>query len=169
MVYYIDDPSVDISNVSYSTTVKVPDFATKDSSYGTGNNKTTLTNGQPMFLYGVYDTSTNRRLGNEYCYVALTEDAFKDTSVNTAKITYMQAFNAEGEAYMENNNKVLIATVAASEGVSNTSLRLKKDMKNNTKYKVTMLLMILLLTRCLFIALTLLVLLMRNLFLRRTW
>ena len=135
-VYYIDDAnSVDISGVSYSTTVKVPEFAT-GSYYGTtSSNKTTLANGKPMFLYGVYDTSTNRRLGNEYCYVALTEDAFKDTSLNTAKIAYMPAFNAEGEAYKnENNNNVLISTVADSEGVNISSLKLKKDMKNNTKY-----------------------------------
>ena len=110
-VFFLDSADADISGLT-ETTVEVPQFVTTKKTYPAGVADRNAWGidwpGKPYKLYGVYDGSTNRRLTDDYCYVAMTEDAYagfktaaKDSS-NAAKIlTTIQsltAYNADGEA-----------------------------------------------------------------------
>lgn len=122
-VFYLDDSSVDLGaeSVTNLTTVKVPSFASSNM------NGVLATNGNPLFLYGVYDTSTNRRLKNEYCYVAMDASSYNANSTNTERIKSLVAYNAKGNPSTGSRNTIGAATNAAN-------LRLKKDMTDNTLY-----------------------------------
>lgn len=78
-VWYLDSTS-DITGLASQTAyVKIPEFATEDKTYGgtsaskkIGEDKA----GNPLFLYGVYDNSTNRRVDDDYSYVVMTSSAY---------------------------------------------------------------------------------------------
>ena len=101
-VYYIDTTQDDITGLQ-STTVPVPVF-----SPGHTYQKTRIkdTAGVAMKLYGVYD-DTNRRFSDDFGYVAMTENAFKQFKAKAkdsssaasvlSDIMGMDAYNADGE------------------------------------------------------------------------
>jgi len=131
-VYYLDDAdALNMSDVSYVTTVKVPEFA-EVTSIGTGTNKITMVKGEPLYLYGVYDVSTGRRLADDYCYVALTDKAFKANKSESEKIKGLSVYNKDGKA--DANNKT-VSNIISEEGV--VAVKLMNDLKDNTKYKDT--------------------------------
>lgn len=124
-VWYLDDSAEykDISGLSFSTTVKTPVFA-----------ENAITNacakGDALHLYGVYDASSNRRLKNDYCYVALSENKFKELSVysasNSTKIGAFTVYTANGDAS---------TATAASVAGAGVNLKLKNDLTDNTLYR----------------------------------
>ena len=114
-VYYLDDSSVDLTGglVTNNTFVKVPAYDEKKN--------------EPLYLYGVYDSSTNRRLKNDYCYVALDNATYK-SNPDSAAIKAMKAYDANGN--------VSTGTIAAVAPTVDT-VRLKKDLNDNVLYKDT--------------------------------
>ena len=122
-VFFIDSTDVDVSGVQNITTVPVQVFST-----GTRFPQTRIQdkNGAPKKLYAVYDES-NRRISDDYSYVALTEDAYKqfknkakDSSVAVfTDIKNMIAYNANGET---NNTSIIIVDPSLS------SATLKNDI-----------------------------------------
>lgn len=120
-VIYLNDSSVDLGadSVVNRTKVKVPAFVEN------GMKGVLGTNGKPLNLYGVYDTSTNRRLKNEFCYVAMDASSYQTNSNNTNNIKGLTAYNAKGVPST--------STIGAiADKISN--LRIKKDMTDNTLY-----------------------------------
>ena len=109
-VFYLDSTE-DISGIT-ETTVQVPVFNSSTRYYPKGSSKTsaiaTDLPGEAFHLYGIYDGATNRRLDDDYCYVALTEGAYKsfknagkDSSTASKVLLSVQemvAYNAKGEA-----------------------------------------------------------------------
>ena len=117
-VYYLDEAVVDLVGATNETTVKVPAFA---DSTKTGQ----MTKGNALYLWAVYDASTNRRIKNEYCYVTLDSDFYAANETNTAKIKTLKAYNAKGDA-----STGLISAVTSN--IDN--LKLKKDLTDNRLY-----------------------------------
>lgn len=134
LVYYIDSTQDDISGLN-ETTIPVQKFVTAKKTYI--NNVAVDKPGQPYKLYGVYDGATNRRLQDDYCYVAITEEAYKGfkTAAKDAgqaatiltEIKKMPAYDAEG-----NVSTGTIGAVDPSLG----SVSLKNDLvEDNNLYE----------------------------------
>ena len=102
-VFYIDSTESDISGLQ-NTTIPVPVFS-NGKTYSQTHIKDNK--GVAMKLYGVYDGTTNRRISDDYGYVAMTESAYKqfkskakDSSSAAAALSdimNMDAYNAYGE------------------------------------------------------------------------
>lgn len=128
-VYYLDDAALngDLSGQTNMTTVKTPVYATSTDSKTTGG----YSKGDALHLYGVYDASTGRRLKTDYCYVALSEDKFKElssfTKEHSGRIYNMVAYNASGVS-----SGKTISTYASG---LNEKLRVKDDLSDNTLYR----------------------------------
>ena len=114
-VWYLGDPSVNLADVSYKTTVKTPSFDKA---------------GQKLHLYGVYDASSNRRIKSPFCYVAMTETDFADDKKTTSvAIRNLVAYNANGKAADAS------AKISAILGDKNKNdVLVKDDLSDNTLY-----------------------------------
>lgn len=114
-VWYLGDPSVNLAEVSYKTTVKTPSFDKA---------------GQKLHLYGVYDASTNRRIKSPFCYVAMTETDFGDENkTKSSAIKNLVAYNANGKAADAS------AKISAILGDKNKNdVLVKNDLSDNTLY-----------------------------------
>lgn len=108
-VFYLNDSSVLMSDATNITTVKTPEFE----------------KAEPMRLYAVYDTTTNRRIKTAYSYIALTATAY-DKGLSANKINSAVAYTADG--------KTMNTTIGQERGVEDASIKLKNDLDNNIKY-----------------------------------
>ena len=137
-VWYLDDTGSDITGLAGSEAiVRVPEYATEAKTYGGSGSKKIGEDkvGDALYLYGVYDGSTNRRLDNDYCYVAMSSSAYAgftkwqgtDASLGavTAALKDLKVYSAEGDAST--------GTVAGVDA-DVTAFILKDDLDNNTKY-----------------------------------
>lgn len=140
-VYYLDSTEVDVSGVT-ETTVPVPVFNDRRINYPAGSSASTAIAtdmpGETLHLYGIYDGSTNRRLDDDYCYVAITEGAyksFKNASKDSASapkvlssVLNMVAYNVNGEASTGKIKDV---------DPSLNSVTIKDDLQDNGLYNNT--------------------------------